>query len=102
MKYEWAAALRDKVKAAGLPFMFKQVTAPRSGFGYNALEGKDWHEFPAAPSGLKWANRQPIPEKYSMTPPEWKALIQSNRAQQLNVGRSYRTTKDEIITMCRL
>lgn len=28
MRYLWAANLRDKVKAAGLSFMFKQVTAP--------------------------------------------------------------------------
>jgi protein gp37 len=78
MRYEWAAALRDKVKAAGLPFMFKQVTAPKSGYGYNALEGKDWHEFPSAPNGLKWAKRQPIPAKYAMTPPEWKAFTETN------------------------
>jgi protein gp37 len=67
MRYPWAANLRDKVKAAGLPFMFKQVTAPRSGFGYNALDGKDWHEFPPAPNGLEWAPRQAIPDKYKMT-----------------------------------
>jgi protein gp37 len=67
MRYEWAAALRDKVKAAGLPFMFKQVTAPKSGFGYNVLDGKDWHEFPAAPHGLEWAPRQAIPDKHKMT-----------------------------------
>jgi hypothetical protein len=66
MKYRWAANLRDKVKAAGLPFMFKQVTAPKSGFGYNALDGVDWHEFPPAPNGLDWALRQPIPDKYKM------------------------------------
>lgn len=67
MRHQWAAALRDKVKAAGLPFMFKQVTAPRSGFGYNALDGKDWHEFPPAPHGLEWAPRQAIPAKLKMT-----------------------------------
>ncbi len=67
MPYAWAAALRDKVKAAELPFMFKQVTAPTSGHGYNALDGKDWHEFPPAPNGLEWAPRQEIPSKYRMT-----------------------------------
>jgi protein gp37 len=40
MLYKWAAAIRDKVKAARLPFMFKQVTSPRPGFGYNALQGQ--------------------------------------------------------------
>jgi protein gp37 len=66
-KYPWVTAVRDKVKAAGLPFMFKQVTAPRSGFGYNALDGKDWHEFPHAPNELQWAPRQEIPGKCKMT-----------------------------------
>lgn len=75
LRYKWAANLRDKVKAARLPFMFKQVTAPGSGFGYNALEGVDWHEFPPPPSGLTWAARQPIPAKFAMTPKEWKAFV---------------------------
>jgi len=66
MKYKWAANLRDKVKAAELPFMFKQVTAPTSGRGYNALDGVDWHEFPSAPNGLEWAPRQAIPGKYEL------------------------------------
>src|ERR1700685_463664 len=74
MKYAWAANLRDKVKAAGLPFMFKQVTAPRSGFGYNALDGKDWHEFPPGPNGLEWAPRTDIPEKYKMTSEQWQVF----------------------------
>ncbi len=67
MRHRWAANLRDKVKAAGLPFMFKQVTNPTSGYGYNALDGKDWHEFPPAPHAFEWAPRQAIPDKYNMT-----------------------------------
>lgn len=55
MRYGWAAALRDKTTAAGLPFFFKQTSAPRPGYGANALDGQLWHEFPAAPSGYKWA-----------------------------------------------
>jgi protein gp37 len=74
MKYEWAAALRDKVKTAGLPFMFKQVTAPRSGFGYDALDGVDWHEFPPALNGYEWAPRQAIPDKYKMTDSQWQVF----------------------------
>jgi hypothetical protein len=70
-RYEWAAHLRDKVKAAGLSFMFKQVTVPKSGFGHNALDGQDWHEFPPAPNGLAWAERQPIPDKYKMIKQQW-------------------------------
>ena len=71
MRYEWAAALRDKVKAAGLPFMFKQVTNPTSGYGYNALDGQDWHEFPPAPNGLQWAPRNAIDPTYAMSEQEW-------------------------------
>ena len=75
MRYQWAANLRDKVKAAGLPFMFKQVTAPKSGYGYNALGGIDWHEFPPAPNGLTWAPRQEIPTKFAMTPDGWRRFM---------------------------
>jgi protein gp37 len=75
MLAQWALNLRDKTKASGLPFMFKQVTNPTSGYGYNALDGKDWHEFPPAPNGLKWGARQPITEKYAMTPIEWQTFM---------------------------
>jgi protein gp37 len=75
LRYQWAANLRDKVKEAGLPFMLKQVTHPRSGYGYNALDGHDWHEFPDAPNCLVWAPRQPIPAKYAMTPKEWQQFM---------------------------
>jgi protein gp37 len=67
MMLKWAENLRDKTKAAGLPFMFKQVTSARSGQGVNAL-GQDWHEFPDAPHGLKWAPRNPIDPKNLWTP----------------------------------
>jgi protein gp37 len=67
MLLTWAENLRDVTKAAGLPFMFKQVTAPNSGVGVNAL-GRDWHEFPDAPNGLKWAPRNPIDPKNEWTP----------------------------------
>lgn len=79
MRPDWAVRLRDVTKAAGLPFMFKQVTNPRSGYGYNALEGKDWHEFPAPPSGTlaDWAGREVIPARYAMTPDEWKQWMEA-------------------------
>ena len=65
MKLEWAERMRDITKAAGLPFMFKQVTSPRSGVGVNAL-GQIWHEFPEAPYGLFWKPRAEIePETHS-------------------------------------
>jgi hypothetical protein len=67
MMLKWAENLRDKTKAAGLPFMFKQVTSARSGQGVNAL-GQDWHEFPDAPHGLAWAPRNPIDPKNLWTP----------------------------------
>ena len=62
MKLEWAERMRDITKAAGLPFMFKQVTSPRSGVGVNAL-GQIWHEFPEAPYGLSWKPRAEIEPK---------------------------------------
>lgn len=62
MLLKWAENLRDKTKAAGLPFMFKQVTATRSGQGVNAL-GRVWHEFPPAPNGMEWAPRAEIAAK---------------------------------------
>jgi len=75
MRFEWARSLCDVTKKAGLPFMFKQVTHPTSGYGYNALGGKDWHEFPPAPNGLEGAARQTIPAKYGMTPPVWEKFM---------------------------
>lgn len=75
MLAQWAVNLRDKVKAVGLRFMFKQVTNPTSGYGYNALGGKDWHEFPPAPNGLNWAARQPISAICAMTRPEWEQFM---------------------------
>ena len=62
MQLDWAAKLRDKTHAAGLPFMFKQVTDARSGMGVNAL-GQDHHEFPAPHLGLPWAPRAEIAAK---------------------------------------
>jgi protein gp37 len=54
MELKWAENLRDKTKAAGLPFFFKQVTSPRPGQGADAL-GRLWDEFPSPPAGLVWA-----------------------------------------------
>jgi protein gp37 len=62
MLLTWAEKMRDKAKAAGLPFLFKQITSSNSGVAVNAL-GDDCHEFPAAPNGMKWAPRPPIEEK---------------------------------------
>jgi len=62
MNIEWAARLRDHVKAAGLPFLFKQVTAEHSSVGTNAL-GKLWREFPDAPQGSAWAPRNEIRQR---------------------------------------
>jgi protein gp37 len=73
MMLRWAENLRDVTKAAGVPFMFKQVTSARSGQGVNAL-GRDWHEFPDAPNGLKWAPRNPIDPKNEWTPVQIEKL----------------------------
>lgn len=77
MRPEWAIRLRDVTKAAVLPFMFKQVTNSTSGYGYNALEGKDWHEFPAPPSGNQadWAPRARTPDNCKMKPDQWNQWI---------------------------
>jgi hypothetical protein len=75
MLAQWAVSLRDKVKAAGLCFMFKQITHATSGYGYNALDGKDWHEFPPAPNGVEWAPFQPIPEKCKMARRQWEVFM---------------------------
>jgi protein gp37 len=67
MRTEWAEKLRDKSKAAGLSFLFKQATAPRSGQGSNLL-GRIWHEFPPPPTGLVWAERAHVEELHKWTP----------------------------------
>ncbi len=97
MRYQWAANLRDKAKAAGLPFMFKQVTNPRSGYGYNALAGEDWHEFPAAPNDLTWALRPAIPAKCAMTPKEWKQFM--GTATNVSTGSSLRDSIERPMTL---
>jgi protein gp37 len=53
MKVEWAENLRDRSRAAGIPFFFKQITATKPGFGESAL-GQVYHEFPEPPM-LRWA-----------------------------------------------
>ena len=67
MKPEWGERLRDKVKGAGLPFLFKQATAARFGEGANLL-GKVWHEVPPAPGGMPWASAAEPHEPQLWTP----------------------------------
>jgi protein gp37 len=59
MRLEWAARIRDKVKAAGIPFHFKQVTAEWPATGMNAL-GQIWHEVPEPPLPLPWRKQPPL------------------------------------------
>lgn len=86
MLLQWAANLRDKTKAAGLPFMFKQVTSPRSGVGVNAL-GRDWHEFPE-PYQYSWGPRQEIAVKN---------LYRVDEIQKLNAAGQ--VSKDKTTTL---
>jgi protein gp37 len=79
MLLEWARNLRDVTHAAGLPYMFKQVTSNNSGVGVNAL-GQDYHEFPDGHLALPWAPRMPIAEKNLYTIEQLKNL---NSAGQL-------------------
>jgi protein gp37 len=57
MLLDWARALQRKCAEAGTIFYFKQITAARSGVGADAL-GKLYHDFPAAPNGLPWAEKE--------------------------------------------
>lgn len=47
MPHEWARELRDKAKASGTAFFFKQSAAPRTEMG-TKLDGVEWKEYPAA------------------------------------------------------
>jgi protein gp37 len=47
MDHEWARQLRDKAKAAGVAFFFKQSSGRLPGRG-ELLDGREWKEFPAA------------------------------------------------------
>jgi protein gp37 len=91
MLLEWAMTLRDKTKEAGLPFMFKQVTAPSSGTGVNAL-GRDLHEFPEPHLSLPWAPRQEIAAKNLYTIEQLGSLNaagqlpKKNRHRRLGIG----------------
>jgi protein gp37 len=53
MKLDWAWALRTKAKERGLPFWFKQITAPRAGQGEEVF-GRVIHQVPNPPSGGAW------------------------------------------------
>ena len=53
MKLDWAWALRTKAKEQGLPFWFKQITAPRAGQGEQVF-GRTIHEIPDPPNGGVW------------------------------------------------
>jgi len=83
MNIEWAARLRDRVKTAGLPFLFKQITAEYPGTGINAL-GREWHEFPAPPQGLVWAPRKEIPRRhpYMLTRGQIRQLWEAHHADK--------------------
>jgi protein gp37 len=78
MKLEWAERIRDKTKAAGLPFHFKQVTSPRSGAGINAL-GRDWHEYPPPPLPYPWKPQPIIEAKHLYTVEQLKNLDEGGR-----------------------
>jgi protein gp37 len=72
MRPEWAVKLRDLAKSRGVKFHFKQVTHPWAGYGANALDGVEHHEFPDPPEGYEWAPLKPTPKECLMTRAEWK------------------------------
>jgi protein gp37 len=50
MHVDWVREVRDQVKVAGLPLLFKQWGGPRSnkrGHDEAVLDGREWKEFPA-------------------------------------------------------
>ncbi|MGA9061070.1 MAG: DUF5131 family protein [Terracidiphilus sp.] len=81
MKLEWAARIRDKVKGAQLPFIFKQVTSPRSGKGVNAL-GRVWHEYPQPPLPYPWKPQPAIEAKHLYTIEQLKNLDDGGRPKE--------------------
>jgi protein gp37 len=46
-RIEWARELRDRTKAAGLPFFWKQNGGIHAKAGGNELDGRVWHEWPS-------------------------------------------------------
>jgi protein gp37 len=44
---DWACELRDRVKAAGIPFFWKQNGGRYASQGGNQLDGREWQEWPA-------------------------------------------------------
>jgi protein gp37 len=50
MDPRWAIDLRDRCRAAGVPFYFKQSSGPRQGWR-PLLEGERWQEMPEVPAG---------------------------------------------------
>jgi protein gp37 len=86
MRPEWAAKLRDKTKAANLPFLFKQATAWRSGEGANLL-GRVWHEVPQATAGMPWASTAEPHEAQLWTPVQIERYGQSCAEAAANLER---------------
>jgi protein gp37 len=91
MELQWAERLRDKTAAAGLPFLFKQITHLRPGYGVNAL-GRIWHEFPAPPSGAQsdWATGSNVVPAADLLH-EWKPLEGRGPIRILSAESEYDT-----------
>ncbi len=49
LRPERARDLRDRTRAAGIPFFWKQNGGPTPKAGGDLLDGRAWHEFPARP-----------------------------------------------------
>lgn len=54
MELQWARNLQYAASLNGMPFLFKQTTAPKPGAGEDAL-GRVIQEFPLAPNRGEWA-----------------------------------------------
>ena len=91
--------IRDKTKAAGLPFIFKQVTSPCSGVGVNAL-GRVWHECPSPPLPFPWKPQPDIEAKHLYTVEQLKNLDDSGRPKGGYSPPYTRTRQEPISAKC--
>ena len=59
IKEEWVTGIRDQVKRAGLPFMFKHWPGKRHNTKEALLEGRIWAEYPeSVVTNIDWDGRQ--------------------------------------------
>lgn len=53
LRAEWVRDVRDRCRAAGVPFLFKQWGGPTRNAGGRMLDGRTWDQMPPLPPGLR-------------------------------------------------